>query len=238
MDAWKGNAMSNVLDAAGDVGGALPGRLLGLHSVPRPAIVLTVLSAYAALVVGGLQRWPLWTIVLATLVPWMPVVAREAAWLYRHYHWLALFYLLTLTQTGHFLEHVAQVAQIHALGIAPRQAHGVFGALDIEWVHFAWNTWVAAAALALLRPFRQNRWLWLVLAIAVWHGIEHTYILSRYLATGTAGTPGFLASGGLIGGGLPLARPDLHFLYNLVETVPLVAAFLWQCRRAYAVGGR
>ena len=31
---------------------------------------------------------------------------------------------------------------------------------------------------------------------------------------------------GLIGGGLPLTRPDLHFLYNLVETAPLVVAFL------------
>lgn len=34
-----------------------------------------------------------------------------------------------------------------------------------------------------------------------------------------------LATGGRIGGGLPLSRPDLHFLYNVVETEPLFIAF-------------
>lgn len=48
-----------------------------------------------------------------------------------------------------------------------------------------------------------------------------------YLATGVPGTPGLLSKGGLIGGGLPLTRPDLHFLYNLIETVPLTIAFVY-----------
>lgn len=54
-----------------------------------------------------------------------------------------------------------------------------------------------------------------------------------YLTTGKAGTPGLLAQGGLIGGGLPIARPDLHFFYNLIETVPLVIGLVWQLHRAY-----
>ena len=215
--------------------GILLGQLLGVHTVPRQQVVLTVLASYGALFGGVLGGWSPWAIVLAALLPWSHALLRETAWLYRRYGWLALFYLLTLTQTGHFLEHVVQLAQIHLLGLAPRQAHGVFGALDIEWVHFAWNAWVALAALLLLRPFRGNSWLRAVLAIALWHSIEHTYILGVYLQTGTAGTPGFLARGGLLGGGLPVLRPHLHFLYNLVETAPLMVAFVYECRRQYAL---
>jgi hypothetical protein len=54
-----------------------------------------------------------------------------------------------------------------------------------------------------------------------------------------SGTPGLWSQGGAIGGGLPLSRPDLHFLYNIVETAPLVAGFFgqvsqeaWRLRRA------
>jgi hypothetical protein len=56
-----------------------------------------------------------------------------------------------------------------------------------------------------------------------------------YLDTGVVGTPGFLSQGGLIGGGLAIIRPDLHFLYNLLETVPLAIAFFWQVRHTDAV---
>ena len=59
------------------------------------------------------------------------------------------------------------------------------------------------------------------------------WIMVEFIRSGIAGTPGLLSSGGVIGGGLPLVRPDLHFLYNLVETAPLVLAFIWQLRHAY-----
>jgi hypothetical protein len=35
---------------------------------------------------------------------------------------------------------------------------------------------------------------------------------------------------------LPLTRPDLHFLYNLIEPIPLVLAFALEIRRAQAAG--
>jgi hypothetical protein len=50
--------------------------------------------------------------------------------------------------------------------------------------------------------------------------------MSTYLRTGVVGSPGLLSAGGLIAGGLPLARPDLHFLYNVAETLPLL--FGWK----------
>lgn len=46
------------------------------------------------------------------------------------------------------------------------------------------------------------------------------------------GSPGFLSAGGLIAGGSPIARPDLHFLYNLAETIPLLIGWKVELDRA------
>jgi len=70
--------------------------------------------------------------VLAALIAWIPIFTTEMVWMSRHYHWLALFYVLVITQGGHFLEHVAQMVQIHVLGLTGLAARGIFGALDIE----------------------------------------------------------------------------------------------------------
>jgi len=55
-----------------------------------------------------------------------------------------------------------------------------------------------------------------------------------YLSTGISGTLGLLAQGGAIAGGLPISRPDLHFLYNLLETRPCIVAFFSQVQRVEA----
>lgn len=82
--------------------------------------------------------------------------------------------------------------------------------LDIEWVHFIWNLWILVALVVLLVGFPRNRWLWLAGALSLWHLVEHVSIMSVYRSTGIAGSPGLLSAGGVIAGGLPLARPDLH----------------------------
>ncbi|HLQ32640.1 MAG TPA: hypothetical protein VK457_08130 [Chloroflexota bacterium] len=196
------------------------------HAPPR-VIVLTALASYGAQAVATLQHAPTWAVVLATILPWIPVLTAEIGWTYGQYPWLALFYVLLITQGAHFLEHVTQVTQIHLLALRGRQAQGIFGALNIEWVHFFWNSLVLLAVLVLLTRFRNNPWLWLTALVSGWHGLEHAYILSVYLRTGIEGTPGLLSSGGALAGGLPTARPDLHFVYNLIETTPLVIAFLY-----------
>jgi hypothetical protein len=150
--------------------------------------------------------------------------------LFRADPWLVLFYVLTATQGGHLLEHVAQMVQIHVLGLQGANARGIVSVLDVEWVHFLWNTWVLVAGLVLLWRYQADRWLWAIVPFLVWHDIEHAYMMLVYLKTGVAGGPGLLAAGGLIGGGLPISRPDLHFLYNLVETVPLFLAFMHRVR--------
>ena len=119
--------------------------------------------------------------------------------MYLQYGWLALFYLLVVGQRGHFVEHVAQLIQIHAFGFQGAAARGIFGTLDIEWVHFVWNTWVLLillVLLVLLIRFRANRWLWLTRLQSGWHEVEHVAIFQVYLTTGLSGTPGLFVAGG------------------------------------------
>jgi hypothetical protein len=199
----------------------------------RSAMIVTGFASIIGLLGARIQGWPLWGITLAATLPWIPLLTAEVVWTSRHYAWLALFYVLVITQSGHVVEHVAQMIQIHVLDVPGPRAHGIFGALDIEWVHFLWNSWVLIAVIALVVKFPRNLWLWGTLILAGWHLAEHLYIISIYLATGQPGTPGLLARGGILGGGLPLRRPDLHFLYNIVETTPLVAGFIYQLRGLY-----
>jgi hypothetical protein len=144
--------------------------------------------------------------------------------------WLALLGVLALSQTAHLFEHVAQMVQMHVLGLSGASARGIVGQFDIEWVHFVWNAWVLAALLVVLSRFRMNPWLLGVTLFAGWRFMEHVTMIATYLRTGVVGSPGFLSSGGLILGGLPIGRPDLHFLYNLAETVPLLIGWVVELR--------
>jgi hypothetical protein len=123
------------------------------------------------------------------------------------------------------------MVQIHVLHLSGANAQGIVGQLNIEWVHFIWNALVLVALLLLLPHFRSNPWLIAVAPLAVWHFVEHSVMIAAYIQTGLSGSPGLLSSGGLAFGGLPIARPDLHFLYNFVETIPLLAAWAVEVRR-------
>lgn len=145
---------------------------------------------------------------------------------------IALLGFLALSQTAHLFEHTAQMVQIHVLHLGGGNAQGIVGQLNIEWVHFTWNALVLFTLLPLLLRFRMNPWLIAVTPLAVWHFAEHSVMIATYIQTSVSGTPGLLSSGGLLFGGLPIARPDLHFLYNLVETAPVLVAWLAEVRRA------
>jgi hypothetical protein len=145
---------------------------------------------------------------------------------------LTLYAGLVLSQAGHVVEHVAQMVQIHGLGIAPPHAHGVVGNLDLEWVHFVWNVGILGALGVILHRLPRNAWSWLAFGAAAWHSVEHTVILAAYLSTGMPGDPGLLAAGGVLFGGGPLARPDLHFVYNLAEAAFLATGFAASWRMA------
>jgi hypothetical protein len=198
------------------------------RSVAPEAAAAAVLGSVGIVAFALGRDWPLWLVGLGSLIPWVPLFWAELFWTYRNYGWLALFYLLVVSQSGHFFEHIVQVTQIHVFQISPPQARGVISTLDTEWVHFLWNTWVIVAAVVLARRFPENIWLRVTAVLAGWHEAEHIFIMSQYLMTGVAGTPGLLSKGGAILGGLPFIRPDLHFIYNLIETAPLMMAFLCQ----------
>jgi hypothetical protein len=197
--------------------------------LPWAALALIGATAGVGLAAAGA---PIWLLGVIGLLPWLPLLAATVLLTARAADgWLALYLVVALTQTGHVGEHVVQVVQLRLLGLGGEHAHGVFGALDIEWVHFGWNAWILIAVAVLLTRFRRNPWLWLTLPLAAWHLGEHVVLIAIYLASGTAGDPGLLASGGLLGGGLPLARPELHLAYNLAETLPLLIGLGWQWRR-------
>jgi hypothetical protein len=145
--------------------------------------------------------------------------------------WLGLLGFLAVAQTAHLVEHVAQMIQIHVLHLSGAAAQGIVGQLNVEWVHFSWNALVVFTLLVLLPRFPTNPWLIAVTPLAAWHLVEHAVMIATYIQTGISGTPGLLSSGGLLFGGLPVARPDLHFLYNVLETVPLLVAWSVKLRR-------
>ena len=79
--------------------------------------------------------------------------------------------------------HVARGHGHAELGVSVLPAfrgRGIFGTLDIEWVHFVWNIWVLVAVVVLLLHYRTNRWLWLTALFSTWHAIEHAYIFSVF----------------------------------------------------------
>ena len=205
-------------------------RMISIHSVPLPFILLTAVIS-VGLVTTFWLGWAIWQVAILVIFAWLPLFFLKTVSIQRQYGWLAFFFILVVTQGAHVLEHVAQMVQIHLLGFSGLQARGIIGMLDIEWVHFIWNSWVLLCAVLLVFLFRKNPWLWVLLVISVWHEIEHVYIMSVFLRTGHIGAPGILARGGAIGGGLPLSRPDLHFFYNFLEEFVLIIAYLYQIQR-------
>lgn len=207
-------------------------RFARIDSVPKRVVVWTLATAIGAATLGALGGWPLWAVVLAGIIPVVPLLTLELSFTHRHYGMLSFFTLLVITQTGHFIEHIVQMLQIHLWDMAVKDSHGIFGRLDIEWVHVIFNTWVLLAIAALVWKYRFSYWLWAGLVIALWHETEHLYIITQYITEGSGG-PGLLADGGRIAGGVPVRRPELHFVYNVVETLPLYVGFVYAVKDSY-----
>lgn len=139
-----------------------------------------------------------------------------------------LFVATMLVQGFHMLEHFLQVAQ-QSLGIVP--AHGLIGALDLEWVHFLYNgaylillaVLCVGIGLRYILPSRipHRRMLFTILALTtLWQGyhmVEHIVKLQQHLATGMEGTPGLL--------GAHLDLVWFHFFLNAAVYVPLLYIF-------------
>jgi hypothetical protein len=205
--------------------------IISSNSIPLYAIIVASLISLSLLVIHFIGM-DLWKVALLILLAWLPIFVVKTREIYQQYRWLAFFFVLLIAQSVHFTEHIAQMIQIHLLGLSGMQAHGIIGMLDLEWVHFIFDAvWVPLCVYILLFVYRKNNpWLWVLAMIVTWHALEHVAIMSVYLRTGIVGSSGLLAHGGIIAGGLPLVRPDLHFLYNLIEVTLILIAYTYQLK--------
>jgi hypothetical protein len=201
--------------------------------IPLNITIMSLLTTIGVLVIGIIDGWQLWLVALMMILPWIFIFTFEAQWCYKHFKWYTIFYMTVLMQGGHFIEHIAQIIQIYLLDYPPAHAHGIFGALDTEWIHFLWNLTLLTFNILLIKKFPKNKWLWINLIAVIWHQIEHSYIMWVYLTTGVSGDPGLLSQGGLLFGGIPFIRADVHFIYNVLETFPIAIAFILQLKTSY-----
>lgn len=88
--------------------------------------------------------------------------------------------LFVLVVALHWVEHLVQAVQIHALGTAPAEALGAVGALfpglvRSEWLHLAFNVGLLVGLVVLRRLFTsRGRRAWhLAIAGQSWHLFEH-----------------------------------------------------------------
>ena len=213
-------------------------RVFSLNSKSFYLLVATLVTS-TLLVTSFWLGVALWQVGSIILFAWIPLVGYVMSLFYRLYGTgVALLFLLVMGQAAHLVEHIAQMVEIHILGLKGPQASGIIGQLNNEWVHLIWNSWVLAFCFVLFYWLRKNPWLYVLFVFGIWHEIEHLYIISVYIRTGIPGTPGLIAKGGLIGGGLPIARPDLHFFYAVFEETLIVVAFILEVRRAQSKPAR
>src|SRR6266849_1317177 len=171
------------------------GRLFRGRELQFRAVVLTALCSYGGQLIGILLGWPLWLIALATILPWVPLLSMKIFWTSKHDGFMAAYLLIMILQVGHVGEHVVQVIQFISIhdpkaycygfnwyGIC-NDAHGVFGAIDRETVHFIWDGLILIACIILRVHFRKSKNIWLTLAViaAAIHQFEHCYLFGIYV---------------------------------------------------------
>jgi hypothetical protein len=155
--------------------------------------------------------------------------------------------LVSCDMTAWFLKQNPNITMLHWTA---RASTGLLSAANAEWVHFLWNWIVLLALIALLRGGMRNAWSWLLLAWALAHTLEHSYMFIRHLQVldelrrvgvtsitaqglpGVLGRDGWLARSEVTQGtflcrlpGVTTAtRLDVHFWWNIGETLLLLAA--------------
>lgn len=224
-----------------------------------PAMAWSAALALVAAVVVRAIGWPLWQASALAIGLMVPVFC--AKWLADRRRFggtVTVLGILVVLQGFHGLEHVVQWIQYHILRWPSFISSGLISAANAEWVHFVWNWGVAATVSFLLWRGVRNRWTWALLAWALAHGAEHTYMMVRYLqvldefrALGVSGVsaqglPGFFGRDGWLAtspltqdtflcrapGVTTAVRLDVHFWWNIGETTLLLMAAHVRMHRA------
>jgi hypothetical protein len=194
---------------------------------------------------------PLWSITVVVLLALTPVgVIKWREDLRLHGRTVMLLSIIMIAQGVHTIEHLTQWTQYYLLFLPARQSNGLISAANAEWVHFTWNWLVLGFVVALIRGGIRNPWIFLLLGVATAHAFEHSYTFIRHLLVlselrqlgvfdvtaqglpGVIGRDGWLARSeatrGTIFSTLPgittAMRLDVHFWWNLIEMLLLLAA--------------
>jgi len=222
---------------------------------PRERTSLAVALSAAGVLGWGIAVWllrvPVWVAsagVLALLL--IPGMLKWRDDLRRYGPTVMALSVLLVAQGFHTVEHTSQLIQYHLLKWAPFASTGLISAANAEWIHFAWNWGVVAATAYLLRGGMRNAWAWLLLAWALAHTLEHTYLFVRHLevlgqlqdlgvtSITAQGLPGVLGRDGWLArspstqgtficrlpGVTTANRLDVHFWWNIGETALLLLA--------------
>jgi hypothetical protein len=238
------------MGAANGAGGKAPDALkpdslwkkFNVHKVPPGKIVATAFASYLIVALGWLGGAEIWLAFGLALIPWVPIMFIEMEWTYKHYGWFVIFFAMAIVQAIHYSEHCIEVIQVHIFNTPVSQSLAIFSKLNVEGVHFFGDSFLTLGTMALLWKFPRNPWLWVAAPFQVLHQAEHTFLFFTHVLWGyKAGGPGLFAykpaamghpqmDGAL---GSLLNRPDLHWIYNTLFTVPFVIAFIYQLKRTY-----
>ena len=236
-----------------------------LHPRQHTRLVLAslgvgLLVSYTAVALGMLPLWAATALVLAILLPAGLLKWHDDR---RRYGTTAMTLSILVTAQGlHTVEHLVQWTQYHLFYLTMRQSNGLLSPANSEWVHFVWNWLVLAAVALLLRGGMRGSWIWLLLAVALFHAVEHTYTFVRYqiilreltamdvLNVTAQGLPGIVGRDGwltrsewtrgswicTIPGLTTAVRLDIHFWWNILEMTSLVIAGHFFLRQQAARG--
>jgi hypothetical protein len=213
-----------------------------VHKVPPGKIVATAFASYLIVALAWLGGAEIWLAFGLALIPWIPIAFVEIEWTYKHYGWFVIFFAMAIVQSIHYSEHCIEVIQVHFFNTPVPQAQAIFSKLNIEGVHFVGDSLLSLGTMALIWKFPRNPWLWIAAPFQIFHEAEHVFLFFEHVAWGyPQGGPGLFAfkpaamgnpqlNGAL---GSLLNRPDLHWIYNTLFTIPFVIALVYQLKRTY-----
>ncbi|SES41894.1 hypothetical protein [Actinokineospora terrae] len=152
-------------------------------------------------------------------------------------HRIALLVFMVVV-VAHWVEHLAQAAQIYVFGWSSAQARGVLGLpfpklISSEWLHYGYALIMLIGLFVLRKGFsgRARQWWDLALVLQFWHHIEHLLLFVQAQSgwrLGGAAVPTSIVQ-------LIVPRVELHLFYNTIITIPMViAVMLHQRARAAA----
>jgi hypothetical protein len=206
---------------------------------PGRYTLLFVLTLGVAAILWGTIAWqsrlPIWgATLIAVGVLALPLTAKWQDDLRRFGLAATVLGVLLLLQAFHTVEHITQVIQYYVLDRPAALSFGLISSLNAEWVHFTWNWIVVALVVFLYVKGLRNVWATLLVAWAVLHSLEHTYMLVRYYLVlqelaklGVAPLPVVQALPGILGRDGWLALSELCGRIPVLTTMPRVAVHFW-----------